>query len=315
MGRPFRPTDRNRKRVDPVIDQIKQRFAQFEPQALFATVIGLIPDLLAAGAVLLAFYFVFRLTRRPLSLVFKRAGMHTKLVELLVDSIYRYGLAAVATVMAASQLGINVGAAVAGLGVVGIAVGFAAQDSLANVISGIIVFLDKPFIVGDWITVEDEYGKVSNITLRSTRIRTPRNSYVVIPNKKIIDTVLENHSKHGRLRVDVPVGIAYKEDVGEARNVLLEAVAKLDGVLSEPAPDVVVDGLGSSSVDLLVRAWIDVAERRQATMFSVVEASKLALDEAGIEIPFPHLQLFLDAVDDRVWDGAERFRAVDSEAR
>jgi len=209
--------------------------------------------------------------------------------------------------MAGWQLGINVGAAVAGLGVAGIAVGFAAHDSLANVISGIIVFLDRPFIVGDWITVEDEYGKVSNITLRSTRIRTPRNSYVVIPNKKIIDTVLENHSKHGRLRVDVPVGIAYKEDVGEARNVLLEAVAKLDGVLSEPAPDVVVDGLGSSSVDLLVRVWTNAAERRQATIFSVVEAAKRALDETGIEIPFPHLQLFVDNVEDEVWDGATRF--------
>ena len=290
-----------------MIEEIKQRFAQFEPQAVLDTVIGLIPDILAAAAVLLVFYIIFRLSRRPLRMVFQRAGMHDKLVELLVDSIYRYGLAAVALVMAASQLGINVGAAIAGLGVVGIAVGFAAQDSLANVISGIIVFLDKPFIVGDWITVEDEYGKVSNITLRSTRIRTPRNSYVVIPNKRIIDTVLENHSKHGRLRVDVPIGIAYKEDIRKAREVILDAVAGLDGVLSEPEPDLVVDGLGSSSVDLLVRVWIDTADRRRRTAFSVVEASKLALDEAGIEIPFPHLQLFVDNVEDEVWDGATRF--------
>ena len=207
-----------------MIEAIKQRFAQFEPQAIIDAIIHLIPDLLAAMVVLAAFYVAFRLSRRPLKMVFERAGMHAKLVELLVDSIYRYGLLAVALVMAASQLGINVGAAIAGLGVAGIAVGFAAQDSLANVISGIIVFLDKPFIVGDWITVEDEYGTVTNITLRSTRIRTPRNSYVVIPNKKIIDTVLENHSKHGRLRVDVPVGIAYKEDIATAREVLLEAV-------------------------------------------------------------------------------------------
>jgi small conductance mechanosensitive channel len=287
-----------------MIEEIKQRFAQFEPQAILDTVIGLIPDVLAAGVVLLVFFLIFRVSRRPLRMVFKRAGMHDKLVELLVDSIYRYGLAAVALVMAASQLGINVGAAIAGLGVAGIAVGFAAQDSLANVISGIIVFLDKPFIVGDWITVEDEYGKVTNITLRSTRIRTPRNSYVVIPNKRIIDTVLENHSKHGRLRVDVPVGIAYKEDIRRARKVILEAVAGLDGVLDDPGPDVVVDGLGSSSVDLMVRVWIGTADRRRKTVFSVVESSKLALDDAGIEIPFPHLQLFVDNVENEVWNGA-----------
>lgn len=290
-----------------MIEEIKQRFAQFEPQAVLDTVLRLIPDILAAAAVLLLFFIIFRLSRRPLRVVFERAGMHDKLVELLVESIYRYGLAAFGLVMAASQLGINVGAAIAGLGVAGIAVGFAAQDSLANVISGIIVFLDKPFIVGDWITVEDEYGKVTNITLRSTRIRTPRNSYVVIPNKRIIDTVLENHSKHGQLRVDVPVGIAYKEDIGKARKVILDAVGGLQGVLREPEADVVVDGLGSSSVNLVVRVWIDTADRRRKTLFSVVEASKLALDQAGIEIPFPHLQLFVDNVENEVWDGAMRF--------
>lgn len=122
----------------------------------------------------------------------------------------------------------------------------------------------------------------------------------------ILDTVLENHSKHGRLRVDVPVGIAYKEDIRQARNVILDAVAGLDGVLDHPEPDVVVDGLGGSSVDLLVRVWIDTADRRRKTMFSVVEESKLALDEAGIEIPFPHLQLFIDNVENEVWEGAAR---------
>jgi len=293
-----------------MIEAIKEKFSQFEPQALFDTIVHLIPDVLAAAVVLAAFYVAFRLSRRPLRMVFQRAGMHQKLVELLVDSIYRYGLMAIALVMAASQLGINVGAAIAGLGVAGIAVGFAAQDSLANVISGIIVFLDKPFIVGDWITVEDEYGEVTNITLRSTRIRTPRNSYVVIPNKRIIDTVLENHSKHGRLRVDIPIGIAYKEDIGDARKVLLEAMKEVPGVLDDPAPDVVVDALGSSSVDLKVRVWISSAEHRQATSYSVVEESKLALDEAGIEIPFPHLQLFLDTVEDRVWQGAKVLTAL-----
>lgn len=293
-----------------MIEAIKAKFAQFEPQAVIDTVIHLIPDLLAAAVMLAAFYVAFRLSRQPLRMVFQRAGMHEKLVELLVDSIYRYGLLAVALVMAASQLGINVGAAIAGLGVAGIAVGFAAQDSLANVISGIIVFLDKPFIVGDWITVEDEYGEVTNITLRSTRIRTPRNSYVVIPNKRIIDTVLENHSKHGRLRVDVPVGIAYKEDIAQARTAILDAVSGIEAVLDEPAPGVVVESLGNSSVDLKVRVWIDSADRRRQTHFSVVETSKLALDEAGIEIPFPHLQLFLETVEDRVWQGAKRLTAA-----
>lgn len=289
-----------------MIDEIQQRFAAFDPQNLIEAILGMIPDLLAAAVVLAVFYLIFRISRRPLRAVLERAGMHGKVIDLLVGSLYKYLLLAVAVVMAASQLGINVAAAIAGLGVVGIAVGFAAQDSLANVISGIIIFLDKPFFVGDWITVEDEYGQVTEITLRSTRIRTPRNSFVVLPNRTIVDAVLENHSKHGRLRVDVPVGIAYKEDVGEARRVILGEVAKLDGVLEEPSPGVVVTGLGDSSVNLSVRVWIASADRRQRTHFSVVEACKSALDRADIEIPFPHLQLFVDTVQDRVWDKAQR---------
>ena len=170
--------------------------------------------------------------------------MEEALIGLLVDNILYYGVMIFGLVMAAAQLGINVGAALAGLGVVGLALAFAAQDSVANVISGIIIFWDKPFEVGDWIKVEEQFGRVNNITLRSTRIRTPRNTYVVIPNKSIIDAVLENLSQHGELRVDVAVGIAYKEDILAARRVLLEAVSGIDTVKSDPAPDVVVDRAG-----------------------------------------------------------------------
>jgi small conductance mechanosensitive channel len=244
-------------------------------------------------------------SRGPLSLVLTRAGVHEKVVQLLVRSVYRWTLIAVAVVMAADQVGINVAAAVAGLGVAGIAVGFAAQDTLANIIAGIVIFLDRPFVVGDWVEVDGDYGRVSEITLRSTRIRTPRNTWVVIPNKHIVDAVLENHSKHGEIRIDVPVGIAYKEDIGRAREVLLEAVSAMDGVLDDPRPDVVVAGLGSSSVDLTVRVWIHRADREQATGFAVAEAAKNALDAAGIQIPFPHLQLFVDQVESRVWDRLE----------
>ncbi len=267
--------------------------------------IAFLPALGAAALILAVFAVLYRLSRGPLSLLLSRAGVHEKVVQLLVRSVYRWTLIAVAVVMAADQVGINVAAAVAGLGVAGIAVGFAAQDTLANVIAGIVIFLDRPFVVGDWVEVDGDYGRVSEITLRSTRIRTPRNTWVVIPNKHIVDAVLENHSKHGEIRIDVPVGIAYKEDIDRAREVLLAAVADLDGVLDDPHPDVVVAGLGSSSVDLTVRVWIHHADREQATGFAVAETSKKALDAAGIQIPFPHLQLFVDQVESRVWNRLE----------
>lgn len=267
---------------------------------LLTAVVAFVPKVGAALLVLVAFWLIYRVSRPGLRAALHKADFHEALIQLMVDNLYRYAIMIVSLVMAADQLGINVGAALAGLGVAGIALGFAAQDSVANVISGIMIFWDKPFIVGDWIRTEGNYGKVTEITLRSTRIRTNRNTYVVIPNKSVIDAVLENYSKHGELRIDVPIGIAYKEDIRQAREVLLEAVRKIPGVMAQPQPDVVVESLGDSSVNLLVRAWIETADEMQPKTFVVVEASKLALDAAGIQIPYPHLQLFVDDVEDRV---------------
>jgi small conductance mechanosensitive channel len=267
---------------------------------LMTTLVAFVPRVGAALLVLVTFWLVYRVSRVALRAALQKADFHEALIQLMVDSLYRYAIMVVSLVMAADQLGINVGAALAGLGVAGIALGFAAQDSVANMISGIMIFWDKPFVVGDWIRTEGNYGKVAEITVRSTRIRTNRNTYVVIPNKSVIDAVLENYSKHGELRLDVPVGIAYKEDIRRAREVLLEAVRKIPGIMTEPQPDVIVESLGDSSVNLLVRVWIETAGEMQPKTFVVVEASKLALDAAGIQIPFPHLQLFIDDVEERV---------------
>jgi len=279
------------------MDRIQE---MIDVKELMTTFVAFVPRFGAALLVLVTFWLIYRVSRPALRAVLQKADFHEALIQLMVDNLYRYAVMIVGLVMAADQLGINVGAALAGLGVAGLALGFAAQDSVANVISGIMIFWDKPFVVGDWIRTEGNYGRVAEITLRSTRMRTNRNTYVVIPNKTVIDAVLENYSKHGELRIDVPVGIAYKEDIRRAREVLLEAVRALPDVLARPQPDVVVESLGDSSVNLLVRAWIETAEGLQRGTFAVVETSKLALDVAGIQIPFPHLQLFVDDVEERV---------------
>lgn len=279
-------------------------FERLDVGRLLTQLVEFIPSLLAALLILALFWVLFRVSSPPLQMILRRAGLHETLVRMLVDNVYRITLMIFGVVMAADQIGFNVGAALAGIGVAGIAIGFAAQDSLANIIAGFLIFMDKPFEVGDWVNVEDEYGQVQNITMRTTRIRTKRNTYVVIPNKMIIDTVLENHSKHGVTRVDVPVGIAYKENIPQAREVLLEAVRDLKGVTKDPEPDVVVTEMGGSSVNMKVRVWISEAGDEQPVFFRVMEASKLALDAADIEIPFPHLQLFVENVEDRVWKSA-----------
>lgn len=275
-------------------------------QALLTQTVAFLPKLFAAVVIVIAAYLISRAVRSVLRKALSRARFQQVLVDLLVDKVLHYAIIILGMLMALSQLGVNVTAALAGMGVAGIAIGFAAQDAVANVIAGILIFWDKPFQVGDWIETEGEYGKVQTITLRTTRIRTPQNTYVVVPNKRIIDELLENFSKHGEVRVDASIGIAYKEDVSAARSALLDAAKAVDGVLEEPAPDVVVDELGGSSVNLKVRVWIKSADQYKKTFFALTERAKSALDEADIEIPFPHMQLIVDTIEERVWERSEK---------
>jgi small conductance mechanosensitive channel len=279
-------------------------------QGLATQFIEWLPRFFVAVLILVSFLIGSKLTRKPLGAGLRRSGLADALVSLLVDKIYHFGVVIFGLVMALDQLGVNVAAALAGLGVAGIAVGFAAQDALTNIISGIMIFIDRPFRVGDWVTTSDVYGKVSEITLRTTRIRTNRNTWVVIPNRAIIDSVLENHSKRGGMRVDVPVGIAYKEDIDRAREILLDAVRDIPDQWRDLEPEVAVVALGNSSVDLQVRVWIENPGRLRPTHAEIVERSKKALDAAGIEIPFPHLQLFVDDVKDPAVQQLARVRAL-----
>jgi small conductance mechanosensitive channel len=283
-----------------------------DPERLVQMVVDFLPRLGAAAVVFFAFWLLVRITRPTLRMVLHRADLSETLINLLVDNLYRFALLILGLVMAVSQLGINVGAALAGIGVIGIAVGFAAQDSVGNMIAGFLILWDKPFRVGDMIETQGRYGAVTSITMRTTRIRTPDNTYLVLPNRMMIEDYLVNHSMFGRTRVQVPVGIAYKEDVREARAVILEAVRSVEGILRDPEPDVVVTELGDSSVNLSVRVWTEDAAEERPAHFRTLEACKVALDEAGIEIPFPHLQLFLENVENRVWDKAARLSGADA---
>lgn len=268
---------------------------------------ALAPKAVAALLVLVAFLVALRVTEPMLVKALRRAQFADGLIRLLVDGLYRGVFLMLGIAMAASQLGINVSAVLAGLGVVGIALGFAAQETVANMIAGFLIFWDRPFKIGDYITTEEQYGEVKEITLRTTRIRTLDNTYVVIPNKQIIGDTLVNHSMYGETRVVVKIGIAYKERIAEARAVLLEAIKGVEGAMADPPPDVVARSLGDSSVNLEVRVWIADPAIERPVGARLVEACKVALDRAGIEIPFPHQQLFIENVDDRVWEKAARF--------
>ncbi len=284
-----------------------------DPATIGDMILSFLPKLVAAGLVLFVFWVILRITRPALRGLLEKADFDGALIRLLVDQVFRATVWVIALVMAISQLGVDVGAMIAGLGVAGIALGFAAKDSLTNTIAGFLIFWDKPFKVGDYISTQGQYGEVTNITMRTTRIRTPNNTYVVIPNSQIIEDVLVNHSSNGDTRVVVPVGISYASDIDRAREVLLEAAASVEGVMSDPATTVAVTELADSSVNLAVRVWVEDARQERSTFQRTVEACKKALDAAGIEIPFPHLQLYLDGVKDPIWERAAELQLVDGD--
>ncbi len=271
-------------------------------EALLTEFVSWLPSLVAAILIIVFFWAMFRVTRGALRRLLERAGFEQALVGMIVN-VYRFALMAFGIVMAASQLGINVGAALAGLGVVGLTIGFAAKDSLSNIMAGFLIFWDKPFHVGDWVTLAEHYGTVAEITMRTTRLQTRSNTWVIIPNESVLNQILVNHSTNGKTRLEIPVGIGYAEDIAKARAALIEAVAKLELVLQQPPPAVVVNDLGASTVDLLVFVWIANAKDEKPVYFAVTEAVKLTLDRAGMEMPSPQLGLSLVDVKENVWQG------------
>ncbi len=251
-----------------------------------------VPSLLAALVVLVVFFVLHRVAAGVLRRVMARTRADPAALDIALR-LSKFVILGLGLVMAASQVGINVASLLAGVGILGLAVGLAAQDSLANLMAGLTILWARPFRIGDNVTVSGTFGEVQEIGLRTTRIRTVDQLDAILPNKEIINQKIVNHTLNPMMRLGIPVGIAYGEDTRRAREVLLAAVAGHKLLLDEHPPEVVVTALADSSVNLELRVWLrDPYTERQATC-AMLELTKIALDEAGIEIPFPQRTLHL----------------------
>jgi small-conductance mechanosensitive channel len=221
----------------------------------------------------------------------------TNLDNIVIDLLNKFSGAivyATAAVIALDVLGVNVMPFIAGAGVLGVAVGFAAKDTLSNLIAGILLIIDRPFEIGDRIEVwsvptgNASWGDVIDIGLRATRIKTTDNIVVIIPNNEIMTRDIVNYTSISTsIRVRINIGIAYDADLPKAKNLIVEAARSADWILTNPAPKVVVRNFGESSVDLQARVWIRDARRRMDTIDYITDTVKTLFDENGIEIPFP----------------------------
>jgi MscS family membrane protein len=227
----------------------------------------------------------------------------SKVDDILFDLLNRLSgavLYVTAVILALDVIGINVMPFIAGAGVAGIAVGFAAKDTLSNLIAGVLLIIDRPFEVGDRIEVwsapagSSSWGDVIDIGLRATRIRTTDNIVVIIPNNEIMKRDIVNYTiLDGQIRVRVNIGIGYAADIEKAKQIITEVARRIEWAAPAPPPKVVVRSFGESSVELQLRVWIMDARRRMDTISFVVDNVKMAFDAAGIEIPYPKRDIFI----------------------
>jgi small conductance mechanosensitive channel len=193
----------------------------------------------------------------------------------------------------AKMVGIETTSFIAVLGAAGLAVGLALQGTLANFAGGVMILLFKPFKVGDLIESQGHFGKVKEIHIFVTILLTPENKTVILPNASVSSGDIVNYTTEGVIRVDMVFGISYDSNIKQAKEVLMNIIENHPNVLKDPAPFVGVKELGNSSVNLAVRPYSIPADYWKV-YFDVYEAGKIALDEAGITIPFPQMDVHLN---------------------
>jgi small-conductance mechanosensitive channel len=215
--------------------------------------------------------------------------------SLLAQRIVFYGVLMLFFATALREMGFELGLLLGAAGVLTIALGFASQTSASNLISGLFLLAERPFEVGDTIRVGSTTGEVLSIDLLSVKLRTFDNLYVRIPNELMIKSEFATLTRFPIRRIDLQIGVAYKESIEKVRDTLLEVADRVPICLEEPKPLFIVTGFGDSSIDLQLSVW---AQRENFLLLKneIQQQIKSAFDAAGIEIPFPHRTIYAGSV-------------------
>ena len=261
---------------------------------LWASVLELLPLLAVAAAFIVVGVAGARLLAGAAERAMRRTSAEPSAVRLLTR-LSRTAVIVAVVIYALEILGVRVGPLLAGLGIAGLAVGLALQGILENFVCGVILLLIRPFRAGDQIVTNDYEGTVLQIDTRVTRLRDYDGRLVLVPNAEVYKQPLVNLTRFGSRRTSVFVGVDYRDDADRARSVIAEAVAAVEGVAADPAPEVLLTELAESSVLFEVRYWTapDIATVRQV-QDRVLAAAKRGIQDAGMTIPWPIRTLVVD---------------------
>ncbi|ERL55842.1 mechanosensitive ion channel family protein [Psychrobacter aquaticus] len=216
-------------------------------------------------------------------------------IEQLLQNILSVLLLVLGLASVMAQFGFDIVSLVAGLGIVGLAVGFAAQSTLANFIAGITILLEQSFQVGDWIHINENEGRVVLIALRTTHILTRDNITIIIPNSNVASSEVTNLTSKNFIRFDISVRIAFEDDIETARQAILQVLADTEMVLNRPETSASVAEVGEYGVFFIVRFWVKPAAvaRIPKIKEKLREDIKRAFDKANISTPYPHMRLLM----------------------
>lgn len=269
---------------DPLMDQLKAMWVGF---------VRTLPQISIAVFVLVVTWLAAGLISSALKKGARRAGMRRALGDL-IETLSGIVIWIIGILIAAMILFPSVTPAqfIGALGIGGIAIGLAFRDTFENFLAGVMILARKPMEKGDVIEVEDVRGEIEEVTIRDTYIRKRSNELVIVPNSVLFKNPVEINTDKAIRRYDIVVGVAYDEDAAAALEVIKSAAEGVVGIVTDKGVDVFAREFGSSSIDFTVRWWAESDPRRMhETRSSMVLAIKAALDEAGIEIPFPYRTL------------------------
>jgi len=255
-------------------------------------IVSYTPKLITVAIILVIGYIIIRVLIHLIEKFFEKANFDRG-IETFIENIVKVGLWLMLIIVILSNLGINVTGLIAGLGIAGIVIGFALQDTLSNLASGVFILFHKPFKVGDWINIGGVVGGVERIGIAACILNSPDNVKITIPNSRIWKDIIQNYTGNPTRKIfNLEIGISYDSNIDKAIKIIHKILKNDKRILKDPEPQVVTKSLGDSSVNIAVRPAIK-KEDYWGVYFDLVKTIKQEFDKNGIEIPFPQRDVWI----------------------
>lgn len=270
---------------------VLSRFANlFDAETVGIWIADRAADILVFFGTFFLFYLLWLGVSRILRALSGKTGLDPTAARF-VRTVAKTGILAVGVITALSMVGINTASVVASLGIAGLTIGFAAQDALSNIISGLFIFWDRPFVIGDLIEVDGFYGRVDDITLRSTRVITSDGKMLAVPNTTMVNSTVASYTNFPHLRVGVNVTIGSSENISRVRSLLIGLIAQDNAFMNDPEPEVVVLALNDYNIEVGLRAWIHDERQHDTVRARLLEQVNELFQAEGVDMPLETIQL------------------------